>query len=207
MNHTRSQRLNLPRVRSILAQSFTRPVVRLLARTSISPSAITWLGFFITAGAAALIIFQHFFAAGLVVLFAGFFDMLDGALARQTNRTTRFGAILDSVLDRFSEAIILIAILAVYAGKQDFAMTVLVGITLFVSQIVSYIRARAEALGIEGKEGILTRPERVVILVLGLLLSQFSHALFTAVTVIAVLSFVTAVQRLVIAWRQTKYPG
>ncbi|MBA7706466.1 hypothetical protein ES703_115320 [subsurface metagenome] len=85
--------------------------MRFLARTSITPSIITWFGFLLAVGAAALIIAGHLFAAGFVVLFAGFFDMLDGALARHTNRTTCFGAVLDSTLDRLSEAVLLIGIL------------------------------------------------------------------------------------------------
>ncbi len=150
-----------------------------------------------------LIITHHLFAAGFVALVGSFFDMLDGALARHTNRTTRFGAMLDSVLDRFSEAALLFGILVFYIGRQDSAGILLVSVTLFISQMVSYIRARAEALGLEGKEGLFTRPERIVVLVIGLLLSQFNYALFTAIALIAVFSFITVVQRLVIAWRQT----
>lgn len=194
----------LPAARSSLAYRFTRPLVELLAKTGISPSGITWAGFILAAGAAALIISRHFIAAGFVVLVGGFFDMLDGALARRTNRVTRFGAILDSALDRFSEALLLIGILVFYAQVQDFAGVVLVGIALFTSQMVSYLRARAEALGLEGKEGIFTRPERVIVLMLGLLLAQFRYALFIAIAIIAVFSFVTLVQRLVSAWRQTR---
>ncbi len=90
-----------PGVRNTLAYRLTLPVVRILARTSITPSAITWFGFLLSVGAMALIITGHLLAAGIVVLVAGFFDMLDGALARHTNQATRFGAVLDSILDRF----------------------------------------------------------------------------------------------------------
>ncbi len=200
------QTAKLPGVRANLANHFTQPIVRLLARTSITPTALTWFGFIITLGAMVLIIFGYLFAAGFVVLAGSLFDMLDGALARHTQRTTRFGAVLDSVLDRFSEAALLFGILFFFIGTQDTVGIMLVVIALFFSQTVSYIRARTEALGLEGKEGLFTRPERIVVLVLGLLLSQFAYALFTAVAIIAVFSFITVIQRLVIAWQQTKSP-
>lgn len=195
---------NLDRARSILAQRFTSPVVQMLARTSVIPSALTWLGFVISLGAMALIISRHLFAAGFVVLAGSLFDMLDGALARKTGRVTKFGAILDSVLDRFSEAAILLGILVFYTGEQHSAGILLVATTLFISQMVSYTRSRAEAQGLEGRKGLFTRPERVAALVLGLLLSRYSYALFTAVAIIGVFSLITVVERLVRAWRQAK---
>ena len=104
----------LPEARKTVAYYLTQPVVRLLAKTPITPNTITWFGFLVTVGAAALIITGHLFAAGFVVLIAGFFDMLDGALARSTNRTTQFGAVLDSTLDRLAEAVLLLGILVFY---------------------------------------------------------------------------------------------
>ena len=194
----------LSRIRKIIAYRITLPIVQLLARTSITPSALTWIGFLVTAGASALIITGHLLAAGLVVLLAGFFDTLDGALARHTNQATRFGAILDSTLDRLSEAILLIGLLVLYALEQSVPQLILVGVALIISQLVSYIRAKAEASGLECTVGLFTRPERVVVLALGLLLSQFDYALITALAIIVVFSFITAVQRLVHVWQQTK---
>ncbi len=194
----------LSNIRKALAYRFTEPLVRLLARTPITPSAITWFGFLLTAGAAALIITGHFLAAGLVVIIASFFDMLDGALARLTNQVTRFGAVLDSTLDRLSEAVLLIGILIVYAGEQSITGISLASVALVGSLLVSYIRARAEALGLECQAGLLTRPERVIVLVLGLLLNQIDNALIIALAIIAVFSFFTAGQRLFYVWKETK---
>ena len=194
----------LSKIRIVIAHRLTLPIVQLLARTSITPSALTWIGFFITTGAAALIITRHLLAAGFVVLLAGFFDTLDGALARHINKETRFGAILDSTLDRLSEAVLLIGLLVLYALEQSFPQLVLVGVALVSSQLVSYIRARAEALGLECTVGLFTRPERVVVLAFGLLLSQFAYALIIALAIIAAFSFITVVQRLVYVWQQTK---
>lgn len=202
--------VKLPQVRKTIAYRVTEPVVQLLAATPISPNALTLLGFLVTVGAAALIATEHLLAAGLMVLFAGFFDILDGALARWTDRTTRFGGILDSTLDRLSEAALLLGVLVLFllVEEQSVLFTflakkwsiLLVGIALFVSPLVSYIRARAEAMGLECQVGLFTRAERVVVLVVGLLVNQIVIALF----IIVVFSFVTVGHRLVHVWQQTK---
>lgn len=196
--------LNLARWRDPVAYYLTWPVVRLLAKTLITPSAITWLGFLLAVGAALLIVSGQLLAAGLVVLVAGYFDILDGALARYTNRTSRFGALLDSILDRLSEGVLLLGILVLYAREQSVVMVVLVGLALFGSLLVSYIRARAEAAGLECRVGLFTRTERVIVLTLGLLLSHLANALAIALVIIVVFSFVTVGQRLVYVWQQTR---
>jgi CDP-diacylglycerol--glycerol-3-phosphate 3-phosphatidyltransferase len=193
----------LEKARRTLANSVAPPLARLLARTPLTPDAITWLGFFINVGAAVLVAFDHFLAAGALVLAAGLFDLLDGALARLTNRVSRFGGILDSTLDRLSEAAVLLALLVVFARGQHVNSTLLVGVTLLGSLMVSYIRARIEGMGIECGAGIFTRPERVVVLALGLMLNQFDYALISALGVIAFFSWVTVVERFIYAWRHT----
>ena len=185
--------------RKTVASYLTQPVVRFLARTSVTPSALTWFGFLLAVGAAALIITGHLFAAGFVVLFAGFFDMLDGALARHLNRTTCFGAFLDSTLDRLSEAVLLVGIL-LHVVNQSSVAVVLVFLALLGSLLVSYVRARAEALGLECLVGLFTRAERVIVLALGLLLNQIVIAL----AIIVAFSFFTFGQRLIYVWQQTK---
>jgi len=190
----------LSAVRYAVANYLTQPVVRLLTRTSITPSTITWFGFWLAVGAGALIITGYLFAAGFLVLLAGFFDILDGALARYTNRTTRFGAVLDSILDRLAEAVLLLAILVLLARDQSVAPILLVCVALLGSLLVSYIRARAEALGVECQVGLFTRAERVIVLALGLWLNQVVIAL----AIIVVFSFITAGQRLVYVWQQTR---
>ena len=189
-------------VRRTVGNYLTQPAVRFLARISITPSIITWFGFLLAVGAAVLIVTGHLFAAGFVVLFAGFFDMLDGALARYTNQTTCFGAVLDSTLDRLSEAVLLIGILlyVLYVGNQSSVAVLLVFLALFGSLLVSYIRARAEALDLECQVGLFTRAERVIVLALGLLLNQVVIAL----AIIVVFSFFTFGQRLIYVWQQTR---
>lgn len=194
----------LEKTRRTLSNSVTPPLARILSRTPLTPDALTWLGFFISVGAAFLVAFDHFLAAGAVVLVAGLFDLLDGALARLTKRVSRFGGILDSTLDRLSEAAVLLALLVVSARGQHVGWSVLIGVTLLGSLMVSYIRARIEGLGIECQAGIFTRPERVIILSLGLMLNQFNYALLSALGIIAFFSWITVVERLVYAWRQTR---
>jgi CDP-diacylglycerol--glycerol-3-phosphate 3-phosphatidyltransferase len=194
----------LSEIRKAAGHYLIQPVVRPLARTGVTPNTITWIGFLLSAGGGALIITGHLFIAGLVVLFAGLFDMMDGALARLTGRVTSFGAILDSTLDRLAEAVLLLGILYLFARGGSIAGSVLVGVTLLGSLLVSYIKARAESLGIECSVGIFTRPERVIVLALGLLLSQINHALIVALAIIAAFSFFTAGQRLVHSLKKAK---
>ena len=177
-------------------------MVRVLVRTPVTPGAITWFGFILALGAAALIITEHLFAAGFLVLIAGFFDILDGALARRIEQVTPFGAVLDSTLDRLSEAVLLLAILVVYSGAP--LVVLLVFLALLGSLLVSYIRARAEAAGLGCQVGLFTRAERVSVLALGLLLSHIANALVIALAVIVAFSFFTVGQRLVYVWQQRK---
>jgi CDP-diacylglycerol--glycerol-3-phosphate 3-phosphatidyltransferase len=195
----------LSQSRQLLSCYLTQPLAKLLARISfITPNSITCVGFLVTLGAAGLIATRHLFAAGWVVLLAGFLDILDGALARHTGQVTRFGAILDSTVDRLSEAALLFGILIFSLREQLALEIVLVCLALIGSMMVSYIRARAEGLGIECQVGLFTRAERVIVLALGLLLSQLDYALTVALVIITLFSFITASQRFLHVWRQTK---
>jgi len=194
----------LTRVRKS-AYRLTEPAVHLLIKTHVTPTNLTWIGFAIVLGGAVLIATGHLFIAGFVVLAGGFFDMLDGALARRTNRVTRFGGILDSTLDRVSEAILLLGVLLFYlfSANQPTIGILLVCLALIGSPLVSYIRARAEAAGLECQVGIFTRAERVIALAIGLLLSHLIYALYIALAIIAIFSFITAGQRLSYVLKQT----
>ncbi len=195
---------DLQTARKALGKYFTNPAVWLLKKTPLTPDSLTWIGLLIAAGAAALAATNHLFAAGWVVAFSGIFDLLDGALARATNRTTRFGAVLDSTLDRVAEAGIGIGLLVYYLTQNSLTGTIIVALGLVGGQMVSYIRARAEGMGLKCEVGVFTRPERVVILSLGLLLVRFQPALLIALGLIAVLNWITAGQRLFHVWKLTK---
>jgi len=192
--------VGLARLRKALSYYLTNPIVKVLARTPVTPNFLTFLSFVLAAGAAALIVTANLLAAGFVFLAAGLLDMLDGALARRTNRVTRFGAVLDSTLDRLAEGVVLLGILFLYADEGSISGILLTGAVMLTSLLVSYIKARAEAVGIECTVGIFTRPERIVVLALGLFINQLEIAL----SVIAAFSLFTAGQRLVYIWRQMK---
>jgi CDP-diacylglycerol---glycerol-3-phosphate 3-phosphatidyltransferase len=195
---------NLENARRQFSSRLAPPLARLLSKTGLTPNAVTVTGFIMALGAAALIVTGHNLAAGIVVLAAAIFDMLDGALARLTGKTTRFGAVLDSTLDRLSEAALLLALAYVFAVNGHALWSLISGIAMLGSLMVSYIRARIEGIGIECKEGLFTRPERVIIMALALLLSQINYVLYIAVSLMALLTFYTVIERVAYAYRKLK---
>ncbi|HSW56948.1 MAG TPA: CDP-alcohol phosphatidyltransferase family protein [Dehalococcoidales bacterium] len=169
---------------------------------------ITWAGFLLVVAAAVLVALGYPLAGGCLMLFSASFDFLDGALARGTNRVTRFGGILDSTLDRISEAAMLLGVMAYYLFRPavfDPWIALLAGLAITASFMVSYIRSRAEAANLDCQVGISTRPERVVVLGSGLILSVISHYFMVgAMALISLLSTVTVVQRLVHVYKQSR---
>jgi CDP-diacylglycerol--glycerol-3-phosphate 3-phosphatidyltransferase len=180
------------------------PLVPLISRLRLTPDIMTTIGLVFNLVAAVVIGFGHLLWGGIIFLLAGLFDLLDGALARYMQKTTRFGALFDSTVDRITEgALFLSFIFITGAGVWPYNVTwqlVLIFLALIGSFLTSYIRARAEALDIDCTVGLFTRVERVIILALGLLLSQ----VFIALAIVVVLSFVTVGQRFVHVWRQAR---
>ena len=190
--------------RKRLGRHVTAPVVALIARTPITPNALTVFSLLVTLVAGALIAAHQLVIAGLVVMFASVFDILDGALARATNRVTKFGGALDSTLDRMAEGVIFLALMWFFSDKGSTVGALLAGIAMITSFLVSYVRARAEGLGLECEVGILTRSERIILLVLGLLLSGFGFILPAVLIMIIVFSSITVGQRLFVVWQKTR---
>lgn len=196
--------LNRERFRSLVLRYIEVPGAKFFKALGMSPSAVTIFGFALSVLAAMLVGMGYLFTGGLVFILAGIMDLIDGALARYTGKVSKLGALLDSVFDRLGEAVLYIG-LAIYAiglYSSDlvlglFIITLLVA--LVVSLVVSYLRAKGESLGIDTRTGLMTRPERVVIISLGLVLSQ----VWLALTVIAVLSLYTMCQRMIHIWRNT----
>jgi CDP-diacylglycerol--glycerol-3-phosphate 3-phosphatidyltransferase len=200
--------MNLADIRRNLATRITNPIVGILSRSGITPNALTFINLALSIVAAYIIATGHFLVGGVLVLVSGLFDLLDGALARFTKRATKFGAILDSTVDRISEAAILCGLLIWYMPQGAKSEILLIFAVLIGSFLVSYIRARAEGLGLQCQVGLFTRAERVIVLAMGLLVSQFSDsALFIALCILAVFVYVTVVQRLVHLWNQEKIKG
>lgn len=161
---------------------------------------LTVTGFIVTVGAGYVISRGYFPLGGIIILVAGFFDILDGAVARARNLTTKFGAALDSTLDRFGEAALFLGLLLFYLSSGNNTNVVLVYISLVGSILVSYVRARAEGLGLKGERGFFTRPERIIVLAAGLIINQVTIVLWA----FAILTHLTVVQRLMETWKQGK---
>jgi CDP-diacylglycerol--glycerol-3-phosphate 3-phosphatidyltransferase len=195
--------MNLIDIRRNLAYRITDPIVGILSKSGITPNALTLINLALNIGAAYVIAMGHFIIGGVLVLVSGLFDLLDGALARFTKKTTKFGAILDSTVDRISEAAILCGLLIWYIPQGASLKMVLIFAVLIGSFLVSYIRARAEGLGWQCQVGLFTRAERVIVLAIGLLINQ----IFIALCVLVVFVFITVVQRLVYLWKQGKIKG
>ena len=172
-----------------------------LEATGISPNALTLIGFVLTAGVALVLASGVLFWGGLLLIVAALFDTLDGALARRAGKTSVFGAFLDSTVDRYSEAITLIALIYTYSAQPDGRLPILLlAFTLVGSLMVSYTRARAEAAGIECKEGFFQRTERIIVLIVGLVTGWMMPVLW----ILAIFTNVTALQRIYDVYRKTK---
>ena len=175
-------------------------IVRWLALSRIHPNVLTFLGLVINIVAAFLFAQGNFRAAGLVVIGAGLFDMVDGRVARETNRVTRFGGFFDSVVDRYSDLALFMGLLVYYAAINRFFYIVLTAIVMTGSVMVSYTRARAECTIPGCKVGFLERPERVVLILIGAWFGHMAQVLW----VIAVLSNLTVIHRMIYTWQETK---
>lgn len=188
--------------RRALSNYVETPVALLMGRVGLTPNLVTIIGLLIAGVAAYLIAVGLWWVGGLVALFAGIFDMFDGALARNTGRASDFGALLDSTIDRVSEAVVLLGVLAFYLASDNDWGAMLVYAALVGSIMVSYMRARSEGLGIECKVGVMQRPERVALTGLGLIVAHWIPVVMLVVLgVIAALTTVTAIHRLVHTWR------
>lgn len=184
----------------VAAQFVLDRLVRALSLARIHPNVLTALGLAINIVAAVLFGKGRFLAAGLVVLGAGIFDMVDGRVARASNTVTSFGAFFDSVVDRYSDMALYMGLLVYYARVGRFLYLVLVSLVMAGSVMISYTRARAESLIPSCKVGFLERPERIVLIIIGALMDRMAPVLW----IIAVLSNITVVHRCLYTWRQTQ---
>jgi len=173
-------------------------IVRVLSRFRINPNILTFTGVIISFWAAWEFGYGHFFRGGLVIILAGLFDMLDGEVARVSRSETDFGAFYDSVIDRYSDVIILQGLMVYYARKQMLGYVVLVGVVFMGAVLTSYARARAESLIPSCKIGFMERPERIVLLIIGGLANRMEAVLW----VLAVLGNWTVCDRIYYTWKE-----
>ena len=174
-----------------------------LGRSPLTPNQVTVVGLVLTFLAAGLIAFGHLTWAGVVLIVAGTCDILDGALARSTRAAYQYGAFLDSTLDRYSEGAVYLGLAAYFLSIDGPLQRWLVLATLAAlagSFLVSYVRARAQSLGFTCKTGLFQRPERVVVTVIGLLIG--GPVLYAVVFLLAIVTNVTALQRIREVWLQ-----
>src|SRR5437588_11328279 len=180
-----------------------------LIGSRLTPNAISLTGFALNLAAAGLIVGRLFFLAGIAVIVGSIMDTLDGRYSRMSGKGTPFGAFLDSTLDRLEEGIVLIAVGAYFAARHNQVAAAATVAAVLGSLMVSYTRARAEALGVEGKVGPATRPVRVVILSIGLVFAKGAglgdfELLAPAVYVLAGLAVLTTLQRIFHVRRQLR---
>jgi len=173
-------------------------IVRWLALSKIHPNALTFFGLVINIWATWLFALGSFRWAGLVVIGAGLFDMVDGRVARATSQVTKFGGFFDSVLDRYSDLALYMGLLVYYANINRFPYIVLTAIAMTGSVMVSYTRARAENSIPKCKVGFMERPERVVLIIIGALFLRMAQVLW----VIAVLANLTVIHRMIYTYRE-----
>lgn len=176
-------------------------IVKAFAASGINPNVLTFIGFAINLLAAYLFAYGFFPWAGATIILAGVFDMTDGAVARVTGRVTAFGGFFDSVMDRYSDLILLIGLLVYYGRASRFWYVTLVAVVMIGSVMTSYTRARAENLIPSCKVGFLERPERVVLIIIGAL---FKDHMAPVLWVLAVLSNLTVLHRVVHTWQETR---
>src|SRR5713101_1533952 len=182
-------------------------IVRWLALARINPNVLTFLGLVVNTIAAFLFGYANgdsqarmFRYAGLVIIGSGFFDLVDGRVARASNQVTRFGGFFDSVIDRYSDASQFFGLLVFYSRGDRFFYVVLTAFVMVSAIMVSYTRARAESLIGSCRVGFMERPERLVLVIIGALFNRMAPVLW----VIAVLSTITVIHRTEHTWRQTQ---
>ena len=181
------------------SRRFLEPLAYFISATGVSPNVVTVVGFFLMVGVAFVLAWGYFLWGGILITAFALFDAIDGTLARMMGRTSRFGAFLDSTLDRLSEAVIFLGLFIYFIGQNQHQELILIYATVVGSLMVSYARARAEGIGVPLKDGLFTRFERVFLLVIGLIFNQLTLALW----LLAIFSNLTAVQRMYLVWRIT----
>ena len=167
------------------------------------PNLFTLIGFFVTLAASLLILKGFWFLGGLAIIFSGLFDLFDGVVARNFGKVTAFGGFLDSVLDRYSDLLLLLAFLIHYLKREDSSLVILTSLVSIGTVLIPYIRARAEALQIPCNIGLIERAERIILLSAGTLFNWMEPILW----VMAILTHFTVLQRIFYVWKKLRQSG
>jgi len=170
-----------------------------VAATGIRPGILTWLCVLVQSAAAVLFAQGRFAAAGVAMIAAGFFDVMDGPVARKQGRETSFGIFLDSILDRYSDLILFLGVLVYYAQVNRFPYAVLAGAAMAGAVMVSYAKARAESLIGPRDMGFWERPERIILMIIAALANKMPLGLW----LLAIGPNITVIHRIIYTWKQT----
>lgn len=187
-------------------KSLLDPAIPFLVKLGVTPAVATIIGLVITILGSLFVWKGNYLTGGIILIAGSLFDAVDGSIARLTNTSSKGGAALDSVMDRVGEIVVLTAVLAGKAGSEHDSLLYIIPMAMGGSLLVSYVRARAEGLGIECKVGLFTRTERLVLVIAGIIFSSFwgSIVVVWACAVIAAGSWLTALQRLLKVTRDGK---
>jgi CDP-diacylglycerol---glycerol-3-phosphate 3-phosphatidyltransferase len=194
------------KIRAPITKFIEIPIAKLFNNIGVTPTQITIISLLISISGGVFVIYDNLLLGGLLFLFGSSLDLLDGTLSRLTNNSTQTGALLDSVFDRLGEAFMMLSLIILSLSNLEEVLTptnitqssdsiliVLTVVALISSQTVSYVRARGESLNVDMKPGLITRPERVLLISLGLVTNYIT----LAVAIVALFSIVTLIQRLV----------
>lgn len=188
------------------AQAVLNIIADIFNNLGFTPNMLTLIGFLAMVGVGGILAIGNFALGGALIIVAGIFDALDGSLARLTNRVTKFGAFFDSTTDRLAEGALFIGLLFAFMQRGQTWVAYLIFFALLGSLMVSYCRARAEGIGVQMKEGLLTRFERIALLVIGLMLTAFfgDAPLLIVLWILAIFTNVTAAQRMWLVYQAAK---
>jgi CDP-diacylglycerol--glycerol-3-phosphate 3-phosphatidyltransferase len=190
-------------ISAILGHELDRPLSWLIKNTvleRVHPTALTLIGLLVNLIAAAAIVAGYWKSAALLILVAGFFDMLDGATARTLRKTSHFGGFIDSVIDRYSDMSLLIALIIFYALQGKIFMVSLCSIASLGTVLIPYTRAKAEALIPECKVGLMERAERILLLAAG----TFFNSMEIIMWLMALFTHLTVFHRIYYTWKETQ---
>jgi CDP-diacylglycerol--glycerol-3-phosphate 3-phosphatidyltransferase len=178
------------------------PVLKIFLGGRGNPNYFTLIGFLATLVASLLILSGFWLLAGLAIILSGLFDLFDGVIARKLGKVTALGGFLDSVLDRYSDLLLLISLLVYYLRKEDPGLVILTSFVSMGTILIPYVRAKAEALQVSCTVGLMERAERIILLSIGALFQWMEPVLW----ILAVLTHFTVLQRIYYVWKKLRSP-
>jgi CDP-diacylglycerol--glycerol-3-phosphate 3-phosphatidyltransferase len=175
-------------------------ILKIFLREQGNPNVFTFIGFFATLVASLLILKGFWISAGLAIILSGLLDLFDGVVARKLGKATAFGSFLDSILDRYSDLLLLLAILIYYLRKEDPGLVILTAMVSMGTILIPYVRAKAESLQIPCTIGLMERAERIILLSIGMLFHMMGPILW----ILALLTHFTVLQRIYYVWKKLR---